>query len=1010
MASPDELAGTIRFALSELSARNGHHEFEELTRHLARARIVSNVVPATGPVGAGGDQGRDLETFRTYLAQELGPHGGFLALASDETVAFACTLQADGLTTKIKGDVDKIMGGGSRVDHVVAFVVGTVPVGQRHTLQDDIRAAHEVELDVWDSLAISQELSADDTFWIAARYLTLPAELAPSPSVDDSPEWYAELRDEWRGREPVCSLADLLAIKEGLRRSTFHQSERPDLPFWLDLMRYFLRESCASELQHRAMYEVSVATLRGAGDLTPSDELAAAFIEGTCEADSPFELEDGSVLLLYCIGALARRKTKLAPEALSSWNQRLRGRVESLLAVDDLGPNRPAVLLQVLGHLRVHPDPLRVETKDEPIPDVAEMIDENADLDFSPEHSPDSAENVMVDLDGAMAAWAELAAILPDASLFPIERFAEQFGILAALIVDHPLFRDIADAVDDQVTATSGRSAAAAHCRDRAIALRKAEKYVASLRELHQAKAGWWSGDALRGSLLTLFLIADCYEQLGFLHAAKQSVLLAARIAADSDDDDLQDLFAGGVRIAAHMDYGLGNWLSSAATAEAGLLLHSNLVAAIDLDDQRVERTMFELMWVYLAGRDLFPPMGAKTKALLEAAGMWETIEEATREAAPKTPSDWLDTAGEQLRGEWMGDLRATLRIAFSGLGTTWTLRGENRPEVARALERFAAAAEVLLAELASDDLALMRTAIEVQVDVGITDGERVVPLPSNEGRRWQVLLSPWNDTGAEEAEAVHTELLAVLTSILGEASLLPFDEFMERMNEAFRRGLSHKVSLGPPLDALLQWVAHEDYESLRTELSLPPELESDNYVPLAAPEVVWQEGPGPTYDPDAARAAIEKRYEAIDELFTFTLLNLRKSSEFAGTVEELRGRGWLDWHILNCVASAATNHRMQSLGLDQYLADPGAKGEEARTAYRMLAFEPETAELDPVPLAVFSAENLEFNRVVGLAVFVQGVGLELHQETPDIPAVEGFLEKRYRYWLDDIPHDDPFA
>ena len=47
---------------------NKHHEFEHLARWFVRIRICDNVMLATLPVGAGGDQGRDFETYRTYLA------------------------------------------------------------------------------------------------------------------------------------------------------------------------------------------------------------------------------------------------------------------------------------------------------------------------------------------------------------------------------------------------------------------------------------------------------------------------------------------------------------------------------------------------------------------------------------------------------------------------------------------------------------------------------------------------------------------------------------------------------------------------------------------------------------------------------------------------------------------------------------------------------------------------------------------------------------------------------
>ena len=87
----------ISFALSELPSENGAHRFEDLCRHVARARLAANLLPATGPVGVGGDQGRDFETYRTYLAAQLGRHGGFVARVPEGGIAFACTLQQDGL-------------------------------------------------------------------------------------------------------------------------------------------------------------------------------------------------------------------------------------------------------------------------------------------------------------------------------------------------------------------------------------------------------------------------------------------------------------------------------------------------------------------------------------------------------------------------------------------------------------------------------------------------------------------------------------------------------------------------------------------------------------------------------------------------------------------------------------------------------------------------------------------------------------------------------------------------
>src|SRR5438105_7680997 len=126
MANIDQVISHIRFGLAQLSSKNAHHEFEHLCRHLTRARICSNILPATGPVSAGGDQGRDFETFRTYLAGSLRFSRGFLGLASAETLVFACTLQREDLKAKIKEDVTSICTRGTPVQMI--YVMCTEPV------------------------------------------------------------------------------------------------------------------------------------------------------------------------------------------------------------------------------------------------------------------------------------------------------------------------------------------------------------------------------------------------------------------------------------------------------------------------------------------------------------------------------------------------------------------------------------------------------------------------------------------------------------------------------------------------------------------------------------------------------------------------------------------------------------------------------------------------------------------------------------------------------------------
>jgi hypothetical protein len=177
--TPDVVEQQIRFALSQLRVRNAHHQFEDLCRHFAQARISRNVLPATGPVSAGGDQGRDFETFRSYIADQRS--GVFVSEDHHERAVFICTLQARGLQTKIKNDVAKAVVGGD-VDAVYAFCEADLPAGRQHQLEGWARAKYALRLAILDGRGLSAQLASSDLFWIAERFLALPAGLQPRGS------------------------------------------------------------------------------------------------------------------------------------------------------------------------------------------------------------------------------------------------------------------------------------------------------------------------------------------------------------------------------------------------------------------------------------------------------------------------------------------------------------------------------------------------------------------------------------------------------------------------------------------------------------------------------------------------------------------------------------------------------------------------------------------------------------------------------------------------------------
>ncbi|WP_432563056.1 hypothetical protein [Kineococcus sp. SYSU DK003] len=1016
MASPEERQRFLKFALSEMGTQNAHHEFEHLCRHLATRRVASNILPATGPVSSGGDQARDFETFRTYLAEGVDGTSGFLALATSEVVAFACTLHKDHLSTKIRSDVRGICTQGTAVDVVCYFTSGSVPVAARHRLQEQAKADHRVRLEIFDAEAITTWLADPELYWIANAYLHLPMEMAPAPQPEEValPRWYQTARIHWRTESSAdLTSADFFEIRRAARHAASEEAARPDLPQWLRLLHALALEASRTRDRQNARYELALATYRGTGDLTRADDAVRDFMADVMQEESAGLLMDAAVLLAYCLGARLRDRSGIPGTQIHAWGRDLLQHLRDLL---ELAPprNQRAALLEVFARLALTPVPSDPEDLiEQDLPSLAEVTSmvRQAQENGTPIPVTVVGDVVMLDADGGLEALSELTALLPLASTFPVEGLCNWFDFISQNIIDDPRYRGIRDALDAATGRVAGNDAVATRCMTRARALVEAGRLLPALNEFHEAKVTWWSGDTLRSSLLAMLSISDIYTELRLPMAAKQYAMAVAFAGHATQNEDVQDLIPVGLFGAANCDHAAGAWIGATELTRVAMLAQHHFM----LDPWNNEKYLYlDGAWDNQAIRlhtaqAIRPAVLEQLRGIVVDTPVIDSMPPQSTDPDHPSEDEWAELADQQLSGRPFDDAGPQRVIHWAGLGTRWYVRCPNDRATVLAAERFSAAAQILLADLSAHDPLLLPSDINISLTVRSTEDvppprpgqDACVEEPDNAVSRWTVSLTPY--TGGVADGALEQETLAVLAQILVTITLLPGEAFMTLVERSFERGLLHKLGAGRPYDEVADTRPATSYT---TSATLPvTSVAADRPRNLmAADELPSPSGPGPGYTEQESLAACAGRYENLPPIIRFTLARMLGNEHARQVLAERRRAGWLDWHLLTAIANVVGNQRLHAAGLDRFSQDETWRRRAGQLMRR--AEEPN----DVVSLEVFTSENLSTALNMSALHTLTNWGLQTHQRTPDFAAILTLLGDRYGYWTDDVPHDDLFG
>ncbi len=880
---------------------------------------------------------------------------------------------------KIRSDIKTICSESERIDAIYYFAEQDIPVARRHSIRDWASEAFEVHVEIFDGQAISEALADPDTFWIAEEFLSVSADQYPQPA--ESGTRYTRLREHWlRASNAPRNYADFFEIKYGLRHATFNKAHIPDLSQWIRLIQTFATADVSLQLQRKAIYEVAVASLRGQNNLDKYSTEIDIYLASIATLQDAADLTDATTLLSYCSSARCLGHSVRSPEKLHEWSKTLVRRLKSLLATTSL-PGRRCLMLQLLGNASrlqfLHGVEPRLETED------------------------------------MFRYWDLMTKEVEKALLFPLEQFADLLTVLTPHVGGEPQFMKLTRKVDELLESRTGAFVAAEKCRDRAVAYMDAEQFIPAIKQLHATRVKWFTAETLKGSILAMLTLADCYSRLGLQYAAAYYALGAVIVAFRSDSEALKPLLSRATFVAADHFYRAGASITYLQLLTLAFYAHNTYARNPgDLDQHGVlqRATGHGMILRALARRfnseiarfvDLSMeewPIDPEYKSELKAIS-----EEATLSYYTEDEATLVRHIQDDLTDFPFADLGGTRRICWSALGLYWVVSHDNTYDETLIAEEFVATCQIIAADLAAVDLGILPTSVEIEIALNEGDDFLIDEKLDNEKTVW-IVSFPRNWLAARDhAAELHDRVAAVATAVLHGCSVLKSSQFMEIMKKAYKEGLSSKTfSVRPYAELYSETLPKTMFKSLNRHEVRPPWY--GQRLEYAVPsEISWMQSPGPGYTKAKALRFIGNRYKNAIRPIRLALTKLLEHEEFRTMIQKLRAQGYRDWFILVLLNNVILNYRVEKR------VQGGAGLDELKKAMNDEMRREESADSAVPPTEFFEEIRIDFQKQITWLAIAKTWDLQAPRQTPDFKAFERLLSERYRCLEDDIEHEDPF-
>ncbi len=983
-ANPEELAKYIQYRLGMLGEENAHHRFEDLCFRVARATVASHLVPPSGPVSAGGDQGRDFESFRVDGAGGNVTRIFAESVTPSDTLVFACTTQrgsdAD-LGRKVKHDVSTACGREPKPTVIYFYAASvTLAPAARHALQDWARKEHAISLEIIDQRAIAENLTDPPNRWLAQHYLAVPeGMLQHADGGPARPDWYEEAKRRFADPDErvIATHAELDLVVRCARHAWETKGLEVDDGLWLDLLSDLWGSPDGLSTEHglRAFYEAFVYLLRGR-ERCGLEAHIPQYVEELVRADELSLTRDAQCFASYLVGGVARGHIALDRGTARTLFHTL---VEWLEEKIDQAPG-PLVLSDLL---------------------VARGSVVFSKASFSDEAPSDDEITELAS--ETLRWWTRALDVGEKLVSFPLLRLGELLANIAPALAASPYYDSFVERLDRASESRHASEGLAASMRDRAMGFFKAERYLDALPPMLAAKRHWHNGDRIRGSLLASMLAEKCVERLGLVWAAKRLIYDVLAVCNRTGDKQHAGLLTDAVFQLAEIEYLAGEWATALHTYRLGLSLHVEYAPDPWNFEKhaRLQHGAFYIVNMLVAGELAAPGFRAWGEKIIEA---WDLGDELER-FADTVRSNWESigvgrgvVGGDSpLHGPPLADLAATRGAQWRALGLTWEVRWRRDDELESLGTEFAGILQLIQAGLARRYRHLLPTSVTVEL-VPWRDGTAPVqPMAVEHGVGFRVML-PSSTSPEDPTRDLRSVALFAASMVFEAVSVDPDmqDRLPDLVGNVIRDGFFVGGSVLEGRGAIMSAETWREIGAAPgpsgsgIALELPPET-----------ELRWRRGKSPVFSRESAKEKLRNRYEGGFRTAKPVLDTHGARPELHRLVDELRDEGWLDWQIVSAFAPAAVSdyanallrHGVSQAAVQEAMRDGMEKA--SRGAYNVPPWSDDFAQA--IRLC------LQSSLVAALRVW----GLDVNHPNPDMEALRRFLDERFAHFTDDLPPDE---